>query len=139
MRMNVKTGVAVIVAASVLTSCNLWGPGVSEVLVCEKPNPKEGCEKSQDTFKPTTPKITATAKLDNVVEGTKVEVLWRLNKTKTAKDVKIYKKEFTTKLDQTQITTALAPAKAWQPGSYEVVFSIVGDDSKRESKKFEVK
>lgn len=139
--MNAKTFAAIIGVASVLVGCefNLWGPGVSEVLVCEKANPSEGCERNQNTFKATTPRLFATAKLDNAVEGTKVKVLWRLNQGKTAKNVRIYEKEFTTKLDQDQITTALAPAKIWQPGTYEVFFTVVGDDSKQESEKFEIK
>ncbi|MFB2880282.1 hypothetical protein [Floridanema aerugineum] len=139
--MNAKTFVAIIGAASVLAACefNLWGPSISDVSVCEKANPLEGCEKSQNTFKTTTPRIFATANLDNAVEGTKVKVLWRLNQSATAKNVPIYEREFTTKLDQNQITTALAPAKAWQPGTYEVSFVIVGDESKRESEKFQIK
>lgn len=139
--MNAKTFAAIIGTASVLVGCefNLWGPNVSDVSVCEKANPLEGCEKNQNTFKTTTPRIFATAKLDNAVEGTKVKVLWRLNQSKTAKNVRIYEKEFTTKLDQNQITTTLAPAKAWQPGTYEVSFVVVGDESKRESKKFQIK
>ena len=139
--MNAKTFAAIIGVASVLVGCefNLWGPSVSDVSVCEKANPLEGCEKNQKTFKTTTPKIFATAKLDNAVEGTKVKVLWRLNQGPTAKNVRIYEKEFTTKLDQKQITTALAPAKVWLPGTYEVSFVIVGNESKRESEKFQIK
>lgn len=139
--MNAKTFVAVIGAASVLVGCefNLWGPSISDVSICEKANPLEGCENNQNTFKTTTPRIFATANIDNAVEGTKVKVLWRLNQGKTAKNVRIYEKEFTTKLDQNQITTALAPGKTWQPGKYEVSFVIVGDESKRESEKFEIK
>ncbi|MFB2833700.1 hypothetical protein [Floridanema evergladense] len=139
--MNVKTLAAIIGTASMLVSCefNLWGPSISEVSVCEKPNPSEGCEKNQNTFQPTTPRIFATAKLDNAVEGTKVKVLWRLTQSPTAKNVRIYEKEFTTKLDQSQITTALAPAKTWIPGTYEVSFSLSEDQSKRETQKFQVK
>ncbi|MBE9228122.1 hypothetical protein IQ264_22120 [Phormidium sp. LEGE 05292] len=139
--MNAKTFAAIIGVASVLVGCefNLWGPGVSDVSVCEKANPLEGCEKNQNTFKTTTPKIFATAKLDNAVEGTKVKVLWRLNQGQKVKNVRIYEKEFTTKLDQKQITSALAPAKVWLPGTYEVSFVIVGDESKRESEKFQIK
>lgn len=139
--MNVKTFAAIVGAASVLVGCefNLWGPSISDISLCEKANASEGCEKNQSTFKPATRRIFATAKLDNAVEGTKVKVLWRLNQSQTAKNVRIYEKEFTTKLDQNQITTALAPAKAWQPGTYEVSFVIVGDESKRESQKFQIK
>ena len=144
--MNAKTFAAIIGATSVLVGCefNLWGPSISDVLVCEKANPLEGCEKNQNTFKTTTPRLFATAKLDNAVEGTKVKVLWRLNQGQTAqgktlKNVRIYEKEFTTKLDQNTITTALAPGNNWQPGTYEVSFVIVGDESKRESEKFQIK
>ncbi|MGA9378758.1 MAG: hypothetical protein WBV73_08315 [Phormidium sp.] len=139
--MNAKTFAAIIGATSVLVGCefNLWGPSISDVLVCEKATLAEGCPKNQNTFKTTARAIFATAKLDNAVEGTKVKVLWRLNQGQTAKNVRIYEKEFTTKLDQNQITTSLAPAKSWQPGSYEVSFVIVGDESKRESQKFQIK
>jgi hypothetical protein len=139
--MNGKTFAAIVAVASVLSGCefNLWGPNISDVLLCEQPNATQGCEKNQNTFKTTTPRIHATARLDNAVEGTRVRVLWRLNQSKTAKNVRIYEREFTTKLDQNQITTALAPAKTWQPGSYEVSFVIVGDESKRETEKFEIK
>ncbi|MFB2933644.1 hypothetical protein ACE1B6_00020 [Aerosakkonemataceae cyanobacterium BLCC-F154] len=140
--MKVKTFAAIIGAASVLVGCefNLWGPSISDVLVCEKASLAEGCANNQNTFKTTTPRIFATAKLDNAVEGTQVRVLWRLVQGKTAKNVRIYEKEFTTKLDQNQITTALAPAKAWQPGSYEVSFVVVGNESSGgETQKFQVK
>jgi hypothetical protein len=139
--MNAKTFAAIIAAASVITGCefNLWGPNISEVLVCEKANLAEGCQNNQDAFKTTTPRLFATARLDNAVEGTTVRAIWRLNQSKTAKNVQIYQKEYTTKLDQNQITTALAPAKTWQPGSYEVSFVIVGDESKRETQRFEIK
>lgn len=139
--MKVKTLAAIIGVGSVLVGCefNLWGPSINEVLVCQKANPLVGCERDVDNFQATTPRIFATAKLDNAVEGTRVRVLWRLVKSPTAQNVRIYEKEFITKLDQNQITAALAPAKRWQPGTYEVSFIVVGDETKRETEQFQIK
>jgi hypothetical protein len=141
---NVK--VVEILALSVLSSLTIVGCSFSvstakleNLKMCGKVTTNKECASDTSTFAKNTPKLFATADLNNAPEGTKVKIDWKYlgGEAGTATDIDSINLE--TKSNMTTITSHLsAPNQGLPVGKYEVVMSLDTDNSKPIRKQFSI-
>jgi hypothetical protein len=107
--------------------------------MCGKVTADKECASDTNTFDNNTPKLFATADLNNAPEGTKVKIDWKYlgGEAGTAADIDSVNLE--TNSNMTTITSHLsAPSKGLPAGKYEVVMSLDTDNSKPIRKQFSI-
>ncbi|PSB58706.1 hypothetical protein [Chamaesiphon polymorphus] len=107
--------------------------------MCGQVTTDKECTSDTSTFGKDTPKLFATADLNNAPEGTKVKIDWKYLGGEAGTAAEIDSIDLETKSNMTTITSHLsAPSKGLPAGKYEVVMSLDTDNSKPISKQFSI-
>ena len=116
---------SVLLSGLLLTSCASGANRqVSDVIVCAY-NTRHECSESQVMFPAMTPDIMVNANLENVIEGTAIEVQWVYIDGELERSVEIADTVF--RKSAPSITSMYAilrrPDNGWPAGNYEVILS----------------
>lgn len=135
-----------VLALSIVGSLMLAGCSFSvstakleNLKMCGKVTTNKECASDTSTFGKDTPKLFATADLNNAPGGTKVKIDWKYLGGEAGTAADIDSVDLETTANSNTITSHLSvPTKGWPGGKYEVVMSLDTDNSKPIRKQFSI-